>query len=270
VRRFQAWPWNELDYLALLILVFPFFWVPVAQIFNPVRIYNRMIEAGAWGRWEEVLQLLPAVEGQVSPDEIAFRKATALAALGRLDEGLQVVEPFQDGNGIPEWLYWGRVCSVYLMAGQPERYVPCVEKAAELAPDNSTVLLDLAIGLLRFSRDPVRARQALEQAKQHAISDVSVPFLTMTEGMLALEEGKPSRARELLEEALTAAAPLGRVNALAAAIMDQMRVYLALAHAAEGDRETALRYFRQAEPRLRAVKATDLLDRSEQALGLPS
>jgi hypothetical protein len=49
----------------------------------------------------------------------------------------------------------------------------------------------------------------------------------------------------------------------------KIHAYLALAHAARLDRETAVRYFRLAEPRMKALRQVELLSRCQKALGLP-
>ena len=101
---------------------------------------------------------------------------------------------FANGRHIPEWHYWARLGSVYSAARQFDQLIAAGERAAELAPENSTVLIDLADSLLRYRGDTVRARLVLKQAKSHAISDLAACFLTMVEGKLALEEGDAPEA----------------------------------------------------------------------------
>ena len=105
-------------------------WALAAQFLRgPAGRYEQMIEAVAWGRWEEVLRRVDSVGGQVSPDEVAFRKAQALAGLGRLDEALNVVEPFSDGEAMPEWLYLSRLPEVYLAANRRDIAIELTEQA---------------------------------------------------------------------------------------------------------------------------------------------
>src|SRR5438132_709385 len=82
--------------------------------------YRGLIDAVAWGRWEEVLARADSVGGQVAPEEIAFQKAKALAGLGRPDEALRLVEPFGEGRRIPPWRYWSRLAEVYATARRYE------------------------------------------------------------------------------------------------------------------------------------------------------
>ncbi len=58
------------------VLVLPLIWAIAAQFFRGVAgRYNALVEASAWGRWEEVLQRVDSVGRQVPPEELAFRKA---------------------------------------------------------------------------------------------------------------------------------------------------------------------------------------------------
>jgi hypothetical protein len=149
----------------------------------------------------------------------------------------------------------------------PDRVIECGEKAVEHAPDNVTVLIDLAMSLLRYRRDALRARALLDRAREHAISDVLRPFLIMAEGVLALEEKHPERARPLLEQAIAEAQRFRYASPLVGSAIDRMHTYLALACAVLGDHAAADEHYRIAEPRLRAFDATDMIERCEAVLG---
>ena len=75
----------------------------------------------------------------------------------------------------------------------PDRVIECGEKAVENAPNNVTVMIDLAMSLLRFRRDAARVRPLLERVREHEISDLILPFLTAAEGVLASKRKSPSR-----------------------------------------------------------------------------
>ena len=89
----------------------------------------------------------------------------------------------------------------------------------------------------------------------------------MADGIVALEEGRPQAARELLEEAARLAEPLRHTTALMGTAIDRIHTYLTLACAAVGDHAAAEAHYRIAEPRLRAFQTTDLIERCELALG---
>jgi tetratricopeptide (TPR) repeat protein len=255
VRRYFGWPWGTFDLLAIVWLAVPLVIALVGEFFNSARKYSEVVEAISWGRWEDALRRLPAIRGKVPDEEVAFIEAQALAGLGRLDEAIKVLKPFADGQNMPSWLYWGRIGDVYYAGGKYELIVPAQEKAAEMAPDNPTVLLDLA-------------RKLLQQARTHALSDVLAIFAELIEGMIELESGNPSQARYLFDKALAALAPFRNATPLIGAAIDRTYAYLALAYAALGDVDQAAQYYRRAEPRLRALKSNDLIDRCEAALQL--
>jgi tetratricopeptide (TPR) repeat protein len=269
-RFLQGWTWKALDIAIVVYLLLPMLFALVAQFFRGAAgRYHRVIDAAAWGRWEEVLARADSVGGQVAPEEVAFQKAKALAGLGRLDEALRLAEPFGDGQRIPAWLYWSRLAGVYATA---QRYLDAkaaMEKAVELAPDNATLLVDLADSEVWRWHNPRRARELLARARAHALSDVLQPFVMQTEGLIRLEEGNAREARELLEEAYRRAERFRHASPLMGAMLDKMLAALALACAAEGDLEAARRHYQLARPRLEALKHDDVLDRCAKAIGLP-
>src|SRR5262245_7321238 len=266
-RRVLEAPWGVIDYVAVLFLFSPVIIVVLAELFSPSRKFERAMAYGSWAEWEEMLAALPACRAMVPAPQYAFFEAKALAGLGRLDEALERVRPFADDRNTPAWLYWGQLADVFVTAKMPDRVIECGEKALEAAPVNVTVLLDLAMSLLRYRRDAAAARPLLERAREHAISDLIAPFLVMAEGILALEERRPERARPLLEESLRLAIPLRHTTAMMGSAIDRIHTYLCLACAANGDLPAAEAHFRTAEPRLRAFAADDLIERCEAALG---
>src|SRR5262245_2141424 len=105
-RSAQGLTWGALDVAIVIYVLFPALFALAAQFFRGAAgRYQWLIDAVAWGRWEEVLAHADSVGGQVAPEEVAFQKAKAHAGLGRLDEALRMVEPFSDGQRIPPWLY---------------------------------------------------------------------------------------------------------------------------------------------------------------------
>jgi tetratricopeptide (TPR) repeat protein len=266
-RRAMDVHWETLDTLAVSFLFFPPVLVLFSELFSPGRKFERSMTFNAWGRWAEMLAALPSVRPVVPAPQYAFYEAKALAGLGRLDEALETVHPFADDPHTPAWLYWGLLADVFHAAKLGDRSIECGEKAVESAPDNPTVLIDLAMSRLRYKRDFNAARPLLERARTHEISDVVRPFLLMAEGVLALEEGRKEKAREFLDESARLAEPLRHSTALMGGAIDRIHTYLTLACAATGDHAAAEMHYRIAEPRLRAFHNDDLIQRCEAALG---
>src|SRR5262249_10808963 len=129
VRRGLGLPWGFLDYVAVVVLVFPLVWAVASQFFRTGTRYRRLITEGSWGRWEEVLRLRPNISEHLPREEAAFREAQALAGLGRLDEALRRVRPYGGGVRMPEWLYWARLGGVYSTAKDKEQHLACLERA---------------------------------------------------------------------------------------------------------------------------------------------
>jgi hypothetical protein len=224
VRRGWGYPWGFLDWLILAWLVFPLVLGIVTPLFGISRSYTQMIEAVSWGRWNEVLQRLTALRGRIPPIESAVREAQALAGLGHLQEGLRVLSPFADGSQIPEWMYWSRLAEVCNAAHHRDQAMAAIEKAAELAPDNAVVLLDFANQLLGYRRDASRAKLLINRVRTHKISDMLHPLLTMTDGMLELEENRPRKAVQCLEKSLTELNPFRWASPRAIAYFRQIEL----------------------------------------------
>jgi tetratricopeptide (TPR) repeat protein len=266
-RRLLDAPWDLLDSLAVALLATPPVVVLLGEVFSPSRRFERAMAYNAWARWAEMLAALPPLRRAIPAPQYAFYEAKALAGLGRLEEALEVVRPYADDPKTPAWLYWGQLADVFTTAKLGDRVIECGEKAVEHAPDNVTVTIDLAMALLRYRRDTARARPLLERAREHEISDLILPFVLLAEGVLALEEKRPDRARKLLDESLTRAEKYRHTTALMGAAIDWIHTYLVMACAETGDPAAAEAHFRAAEPRLRAFGADDLLSRCQAALG---
>jgi len=262
--------WGPTETALVVYLFFPLPWAFLSAHFfrGAGGRYNRLIDAVAWGRWEEVLRRADSVAGKVPPEEVAFQKAKALAGLGRLEEAQRMVEPFADGKMIPPWLYWSRLAAVYSAGRCREESKAAMERALEFAPDNVTLLVDTADCEVWLRRNPKLARELLTRARAHAISDRITPFVIKTEGLIRLEEGHAREARELLEQAFEKAHAFRHGSPLMLMVLDKMHAAIALACAAEGDADAARRHYQLARPRLVALRLDDELARCDKAVGL--
>jgi HAMP domain-containing protein len=266
IRRFMGVPWNLWDWLVAATLLFPLVFVLAIQVFSPTRRYTRFLHAVAWGQWDDVLRQIGGLEGRVPAYDLAAQKAKALAGLGRLDEALQVIHQVANDPQVPPWLFQSFLEDVYTRAHKTDEAIQAAEKAVELAPDNATVLLNLALDYLAHRRNVSRARQLIEQVRSHALSDLLVPMFQIAEGLLALEDGHFQKAKLHLDAAATGLAPFQNASPLIGAFQDNIHAYQAIVAVAIGDAVGAQRHFRAAEPRLRALRSVELLGRCQQAL----
>jgi tetratricopeptide (TPR) repeat protein len=249
---------NVLAMTALALLLLPIYIAIIAPLLSPARAYDRLVEHACWGRWEEVLRLLPSLPEGVPAHERALREAQALAGLGRLGEALAVFEPFAHNGEIPDWLYWSQVSRIYAADRNWDRAVAVQERAVELAPDQPALLIDLAIALLRHKHDPRRAKELLDQAGTHAIVPIAFPFLCTAKGLLALERGDAREAVDQFLEALKKAHACLQDNAMTRFFIDQTHANLAVAYSRLLNSKLALRHFHLAGARLRE-RGWDLL-----------
>lgn len=267
LRRSTGLPLGRDELLCLAVLAFPIVWQALLQASSAGRSYQRLLEAVSWHRWNDVLEYIAVIGHRLSPAEAAFREAQALAGLGNLAAALARVRPLAEDRDLPPWYYSARLAEVYRVAGRPEAVLAAAEQAFQLAPDEPAILIDLAIALLRYRRDTQRARNLLQRARAHAMSDVEAPFLSLAEGMLALADERPRHAFQHLQSARNGFAALRRMNPLVRATLDRTDAYLALAYTALGDPDAAIRAFRRAAPRLEATNDLDLLRRCRNAIG---
>jgi tetratricopeptide (TPR) repeat protein len=267
-RRWRGNPPGPMDVALIGVLLMPPAYGLISRLSSWVYTYNRMVGASGWGRWQEVLDLARQLDGKVPPEELAFRRARALCGLGRSDEAFRLLKPLGDGEAMPLWMYHARLGEIYSVLKQPDQIVEHAELAVQLAPGDPTALLDLAGTLLRYRPDLPRVASLLDEVRGHAVSDMLAPILQMTDGQLYLEQGKAHQARRELEQGLERWHALGMDEQLVGPITDRGLTYLALACARLGDKTAAREHFRKAEPRLRALDHTDLLERCAQELRL--
>jgi tetratricopeptide (TPR) repeat protein len=266
LRRYLQTPWNLTDALLLAALTWPIL-VAGRIVFWPARnAYHRLLEAVAWNRWEEVLELTPQLNGKAPPCTLAFYEAQALTGLGRGAESLRRVAPYAGGQELSESQYWGLLAGVYAVSGDFDKVIDCRQTALAHAPRDPVHLSALAGSVIRFRGDPCAARDLLDQIDRNSVPELILPFLQTTEGLIALEEEKPQAALVSLERALHGMQS-GKANPAAAAQLDKIHAYLALAYSALGDKKRARLHFRRASARLRCATFADIRARCQQARG---
>jgi tetratricopeptide (TPR) repeat protein len=223
--------------------------------YNGALRWERLERAIALGRWDKALRLSARVDS-LPAAELAARRAAALAGSGRLDEALDLIERYADDPKWPEWLYWMYRADVLTFGGNQDECIASLRQAMRLSPLNATVMLVLAVKLLRQRGDVSAARELLQCAIDAGVAENIRYLLFQVEGLIAVRENDLQRAREMFGKALAELAP--RAGAPLIRMIDAgIRGQLAVTHAKLGEREAAEREFQTAEPYLRAQRFFD-------------
>lgn len=249
------------------LLALPFLIAVWVAYFSSSRKYTLLKDAFAWGRWQEVLDRAAALRGQIPEYELTCRESVALAALGHDDEALAQMAAFLDDPAVPRWMYFNRLAEVYDAMNDQDQAVEFLKRSHEDAPENPTVQLDYAYGLLRNQRDDVLAQQLIEQAEQQHLGELVTIFLKFFKGLLKLNQGDFKAAEEFFRQSHTEMQPLAPAEPLIQFFEDLNRAYLAIALAERGDFAQAESLFQQAYPRLNALKMTQVMERYATVTG---
>jgi hypothetical protein len=241
--------WGFLDAMALFVLLCPIVFAVYGELTSPAAAFKRVLHAVAWAQWDRVPRLLMRVRRlELPPFERPLRENQALAAQGRLAEALERFEFVADDPRVPIHLYWTLRATICWTGRERKQSLESFERAAQLAPHNPVTLIEYAIALLTVNRDIRQARDLLDRAAKHPLSDASMPARWFAEGVLALEQGFATEALMRIQEAIRFLRPFTRANPTALVALARMRAYLALALAAAGDMTAAERAWRQAQP----------------------
>jgi multidrug efflux pump subunit AcrA (membrane-fusion protein) len=192
--------------------------------------------------------------------------AAALAGLGRLPEALALVARHDSGDDLARAIHQDRLASILAVAQDVEGLMRAAERATVLAPESPMYWIDLAIRRLLRRGDAAGARQALDQAQLHPLSELAWAWMQVVAAMIDAEAGTPATALEKLQRAerdLELAAPpdtaIDGLRALLAA--HRCLAHAALKNKAEADREWGL-----ARPYLEATRESELLARCRAAM----
>jgi cytochrome c-type biogenesis protein CcmH/NrfG len=156
---------------------------------------------------------------------------------------------------------------VYISGHDRANALGAMERAHELMPDNTDVLIDLASLVMVVHRDVPRARALLAAAGRHVLAETAYPFYRACEGLIALAEKRPAEAVASLEDAVRRAEPFLRGNPSVRYHIARLGGHLALAHAANGDHEAARREAARARPVLKANRDATMLAWLADAVG---
>ncbi len=254
---------NLTDWLLLSGLFLPILVAAINHFHNPARDYQRFIEHECWGRWQAVLDM--QLPDSIPADDVAFHRANALASLGKIEEALQLVAHLENRPELPTWLFYSRLSTVYDKAKDHGTAFAMLEKSVELDPDNSTALIDLAMNCVSRRQDFERAEQLMRRARKQMLSEITAPFATYVDGLIALRRGQSKRAIELLCKSIVEVTPYRPSSPMIDLVIDEANAMMAIAHATLGDFEQSRPFFLRSHPRLVALDLRYIIDEYIQA-----
>lgn len=258
-----------LDYAAISFVVLPSLFAIVAWALNPKRAFDRLLDDIAWGRWEQALKSADRVSRLIDASEVAFRRATAMAGLGRLDEGLAVVKEYGRDEQIPKWMYLSRLNEIYAAADRREEGLQCLEDAHRLAPDNPTVMIDLGLVVLLNTGGVERAEQLLASARTHELAELVDFTAVFLDGLIALHKERYADSQRLIHSAIESIMPFNASNPLVGMVIDTMLAFEAIALASLGNKDAAQRLYEKAEPRMKALGRDRVIEMYQTAMRNP-
>jgi hypothetical protein len=267
-----ARPFSALDWAGFVAT--PLYLAYFLFLSTPMVVFQRLLESAAWCEWKQVYRYvawarrLRAIGIRAIPaSELDFREAYAMAAEGRTEQALQLLEKYRGDPDMAEYLFLGRLSSVYEYAGSYDKMIALLEESAAKGPGGASEWIDLAVARVRRGRDIAGAKAALARTADKEIAALPGAALAICEGIIASEEREDDRACEQLEKGL------GKLDAYAGNPLIQVMVaeakaYLAISQARRGAREEANKTFAAVGALLKARNETDLLERCTTALGL--
>ncbi len=249
--------------LGFMVLLFP---ILHAWFSLPGQYYAQLNRAKVWSRWDEVLRCverLRKVRGltRIGPAELELVRcrAQALAATGRLDDGLKEFAEFEADPSVPRWTYLSFLAGIHDCAKDYGKSLEYRRRATVEKPENSAVWTDLAYGLVRGLNRPAEAREALARAEALEVTQLGIPYHAFLRGVICWREGKFAEARQHLETALPGFKPFEH-NPLIEGMQLLTKSYLCAVLGELGEPKLARGYFQQTAKFLKAAREHELLE----------
>jgi len=258
--------------LAVCVFLTPVLHFVFAFFARSSREYSRLNKAKVWARWDEVLHCVEQLRkadrltGAAVPEiELARCRAQALAALGRLEEGLVEFRKFEGAPKVEHWLYLSLLAGIYDAAMQFEKGLELRRQAAAEKPDTSTVWIDVAYASVRGLNRPAEAREALARAEKLEITGLGKPYLFFLRGIILWRERKPTEARQQLDQALVGFQPMAHHDLVEGLVLFT-KSYLCAVHGELGNSLDAKKLFAGVERFLVAHREEELLQACRSTL----
>lgn len=232
----------------------------------PLLLYQAILEAATRHDHAQLKQLVTlcralrrlAIAG-IPPSELDFREAGSLAAQGKLDAALAMIERWRADPSMPEAVFLGRLASLYENAGDYTKMVALTQEAAALNTTGATAWIDCAAARIRRLRDVEGAKAALARVGEVELAALPCAFKNLVEGIISVEEGADEKAVGLLEGAIEDLGKFG--NPLLGEVISEAHGYLLLAEARLGRLDAARDRFVTAKALLKLNRAKDLYPR---------
>jgi len=251
--------------LAFCILLTPVIHLVISFFSKSSQGYARLNNAKVWGRWDEVLKLVEELRGgdaltgvSVPELELTRCRSQALAALGRLDEGVAEFKKFENSPRLERWMYLTYLAGIFDSAQKFEEGLALRRQAAAEKPDTATVWIDVAYAAVRRLNHIPEAKEALARAEKLEMVGLGKPYVHFLRGIIAWRERNPSEAKGLLEKALVGFQPHAH-HALMEGLLLLTKAYLCSVRGQLGDSAEAKRLFGEVEEFLVANKEDELL-----------
>jgi tetratricopeptide (TPR) repeat protein len=261
-------------YVPLIFLAVGIFLCVAAYIFLvlPSIYFKKLLEAGDWERWDEVLSLVGKLKriGRISlikiPDsELTRHRAMAFVGKGSLHDGLAEYQKCEGRPDCPSWLYKQFVSSLYTIAKQYDKAIEYNRLAIQEKP-MASAWWDLAYRYARYKRDPVKAREAMTEAEKGTVADLAKPFCTRCRGVIAYLEGDHATAKSELETTIDIIENK-KFFPFKGAGLSISRAFLCCVLAKQGDLPAAKKNFESARAYLEATNEDELIAECRQLVG---
>lgn len=262
-RPYGFWDWLSFV-LAALALLFP----PWAL--TPALLYNRLQEAVAWKRGDEVLRLCSAVVHlrhlfPMGPllVEARLHRAAVTAARGDLAGAVASVADLEHLLQ-PRNVYLGRLASIYTAARAWPQLAEAQAEAMELSQHNSSAVIDLATTLAWRLHRIEEAEALMQRIAGGELALLAQAYADFVNGLIARSRGQNGRAESLLRRSVEQLADFSD-NPLTRLVIDLFNAERVIMLAALGKTAKAAQLLRQVLPRLQAHGELETIKRCAAA-----
>lgn len=249
-RPYGFWDWLSFV-LAALALLFP----PWALA--PALLYNRLQEAAAWKRGDEILRLCSATMRlrHVFPMgplllEARLYRAAVTAARGDLAGALAGVADLEQLLQ-PRTIYLSRLASIYTAARAWPQLAEAQAEAMELSQYNNSAVIDLATTLAWRLQRIEEAEALMQRIAGCELALLAQAYADFVNGLIARSRGQNGRAESLLRRSVEQLADFSD-NPLTRLVIDLFNAERVITLAALGKTAKAAQLLRQVLPRLQA------------------